>query len=130
MNMKYLLGGAAIGLLMTTGAFAQSSTPNTPACPANMQISTQGATNNPKLATTEGNGAARAGQTNPRLAASEGNGAARAGQNRQLASSESVGNRSQMAANASPPGAPQNTAVRVGNGLARLPDGSLCRPIG
>jgi hypothetical protein len=28
-----------------------------------------------------------------------------------------------------PPGAAQNTAVRVGNGLARLPDGSLCRPI-
>ena len=28
-----------------------------------------------------------------------------------------------------PPDAPQNTAVRVGNGLARLPDGSLCRPL-
>ena len=31
---------------------------------------------------------------------------------------------------AAPPGAAGSTAVRVGNGLARLPDGTLCRPIG
>ncbi len=29
-----------------------------------------------------------------------------------------------------PPGAAQDTAIRVDNGLARLPDGTLCRPIG
>ena len=31
---------------------------------------------------------------------------------------------------AAPPGPAANTAVRVGNGLARLPDGTLCRPLG
>ncbi len=30
---------------------------------------------------------------------------------------------------AAPPDPAENTAVRVGNGLARLPDGSLCRPL-
>jgi hypothetical protein len=31
---------------------------------------------------------------------------------------------------AAPPDPAANTAVRVGNGLARLPDGTLCRPLG
>ena len=31
---------------------------------------------------------------------------------------------------AAPPGAAADTAVRVANGLARLPDGTLCRPLG
>jgi hypothetical protein len=30
---------------------------------------------------------------------------------------------------AAPPDPAQNTAIRIGNGLARLPDGSLCRPL-
>ena len=47
-----------------------------------------------------------------------------------LAATQGVGQTPRAPAPAAPPGPAASTAVRVGNGLARLPDGTLCRPIG
>ena len=48
-----------------------------------------------------------------------------------LAATQGVGRKPASApAVTAPPGSAGATAVRVQNGLARLPDGTLCRPIG
>jgi hypothetical protein len=82
--------------------------PTVQACPAGTRyLETEGAgAANPKLAETEGAGAA-----NPKLAETEGAGAA----NPKLASVQASG--------LSP-----GTATKLSNGLARMPDGTYCRP--
>jgi hypothetical protein len=100
MKITLLISGVMLGLTLTAGAFAQTSTPDTPTCPAGTQVTTGGASNNPKLSAN-----AEAGNSGTKADGG-----------------------SATAADA-PPDAARNTAVRVGNGLARLPDGTLCRPL-
>ena len=101
MKITPLVPGVMLGVALTAGALAQTSTPDTPTCPAGTQVTTSGASNNPKLVATGG----KTGN----LAGNAGGGSA------------SVPD--------APPDAARSTAVRVGNGLARLPDGTLCRPL-
>ena len=104
MKFNPLLQSVILGMAATTAAIAQTSTPNTPTCPASMQVTTEGASNEPKVSATEG-----------------------ADRVTQLPTGTE--RRSSRLVSSAPPGNAANTAVRVGNGLARLPDGTLCRPL-
>jgi hypothetical protein len=103
MTKKMIWAGAALGLVLTSAASAQISSALN-ACPAGTQYAEpapMGKGAKTKMAATEGAGAA-----NPKLAATEGAGAA----NPKLASA-------------------QGTAMRLSNGVARMPDGTYCSPI-
>jgi hypothetical protein len=116
MSMKTILAGAALGLVLASAASAQiSSTLN--ACPPGTQYAepthvAKGAKT--KMAATEGAGAA-----NPKLAATEGAGAA----NPKLAATEGAGAANPKLASA------EGAAMRLSNGVARMPDGTYCSPV-
>ena len=100
MSMKIILAGAALGLVLASAASAQISSALN-ACPAGTQYAQpQPMGKGTKMAATEGAG------KGPKLAATEGAGAA----NPKLASA-------------------QGTAMRLSNGVARMPDGTYCSPV-
>jgi hypothetical protein len=142
MSMKTILAGAALSLVLASAASAQISSALN-ACPPGTQYAepapmgkgaktkmaaTEGAgAANPKLAATEGAGTTGqrlaategAGAANPKLAATEGAGAA----NPKLAATEGAGAANPKLASA------QGTAMRLSNGVARMPDGTYCSPV-
>jgi hypothetical protein len=111
MSMKVMWAGAALGLVLASAASAQI--PSTmPACPAGTQYAaTEGAGKGPKLAATEGAG------KGPKLAATEG-----AGKGPKLAATEGAGKGPMLAST-------EGKAVRLSNGVARMPDGTYCSPV-
>lgn len=115
MSMKMILGGAALGLVLASGASAQISSALN-ACPPGTQYAAPQPTGKgakTKMASTEGAGAA-----NPKLASTEGAGAA----NPKLAATEGAGKGPKLAST-------EGMAMRLSNGVARMPDGTYCSPV-
>ena len=126
MHTKLALTGTMLGLLLCSTASAQMSS-ELKACPTGTQYAaTEGAGRGPTMAATEGAGrgpkmaATEGAGRGPKMAATEG-----AGRGPTMAATEGAGRGPTMASSEASSG----KAVKLSNGVARLPDGTYCSPV-